>query len=66
MLRRFTKQTGAIKRRQPQWDKERERWAGGNGVCRPHQRQLAKAIERARFMGLLPYRLPKEKAVPKK
>ena len=25
------------------------------GVCAKHQRQLAQAIKRARFMGLLPY-----------
>ena len=25
------------------------------GVCAKHQRQLAKAIKRARFMGLMPY-----------
>lgn len=26
-----------------------------SGVCSTHQRQLATAIKRARFMGLLPY-----------
>ena len=25
------------------------------GVCAKHQRQLARAIKRARFMGLMPY-----------
>ena len=25
------------------------------GICAKHQRQLAQAIKRARFMGLLPY-----------
>lgn len=26
------------------------------GVCAKHQRQLEKAVKRARFMGLLPYK----------
>ena len=26
-----------------------------SGLCAKHQRQLAKAIKRARFMGLMPY-----------
>lgn len=51
------------------WDKEREewvyhpdpnvgKWTGGNGLCRVHQRQLRKAIMRAREMALIPYVVP--------
>lgn len=29
--------------------------AGVTGACSKHQRQLTKAIKRARFLGLLPY-----------
>lgn len=29
--------------------------AGVTGTCRKHQRRLAQAIKRARFMALLPY-----------
>ncbi|MBI2640127.1 MAG: 30S ribosomal protein S18 [Candidatus Sungbacteria bacterium] len=30
-----------------------------SGVCAKHQRKLSTAIKRARFLGLLPYTLPK-------
>jgi len=43
LLRRFTSSYGKIKPRRK------------SGVCAKHQRKLAQAIKRARFMALLPY-----------
>jgi ribosomal protein S18 len=43
LLRRFLNPYGRIKTRRY------------TGVCATHQRELATAIKRARFMGLLPY-----------
>ncbi len=43
LLRRYTSDKAKMKPRR------------STGVCAPHQRKLARAIKRARFMGLLPY-----------
>jgi small subunit ribosomal protein S18 len=36
-------------------DKAKIKARRGTGNCSQHQKQLARAIKRARFMGLLPY-----------
>ncbi len=43
LIRRYTSDKAKIKARR------------STGNCSQHQRQLARAIKRARFMGLLPY-----------
>ncbi len=43
LLRRFTSDKSKIKARR------------ATGNCAPHQRKIAQAIKRARFVGLLPY-----------
>lgn len=43
LLKRFTSAMAKIKPRKK------------TGVCASHQRQLARAVKRARYMGLMPY-----------
>lgn len=47
LLRRFVSEKGKIKARRQ------------TGTCAKHERALAKAIKRARFVGLLPYKREK-------
>lgn len=69
LLRPFLDKKGAIESREPSWVRRRTKnadgtvvkhptegkWAGGTGLCRKHQNQLARAVKNARFMALLPY-----------
>lgn len=47
------KETNIIKRFLTSWSKIKP--AIITGVCAKHQRQLGKAVKRARYMGLIPY-----------
>lgn len=47
LLRRFVSEKGKIKTRR------------ATGVCARHERLLARAIKRARFVGLIPYKKEK-------
>lgn len=71
LLRPFLNSRGGIETREPSWVRRRiknrdgtatkhptdGRWAGGTGLCRQHQNQLARAVKNARFMALLPYEI---------
>ena len=69
LLKPFIDKRGQIEGREPSWVRRRVKqkdgthvkhptdgkWAGGTGLCRQHQNQLARAVKNARFMALLPY-----------